>query len=124
MRWVFAILALFFISFAFNSQSRELTFKERATLLPVAKTLRVKDHMLKHIIPSELGWSDYFSFQVLKNGCAPLASLQSKIETSPDELADQSQELLKSYGLCAEAVLGLTDMYLRVSDHAQEPEDF
>ncbi len=113
MRWVFAILALFFISFAFNSQSRELTYKEQATLLPLAKTLRVQEYMLKYIQPRDLGFSDYLSYQVLKNGCVPLAKLRTRIEAEAPEFADQSEELLKGYAICAESVLGLTDMHIR-----------
>lgn len=115
MRWVFAILALFFISFAFNSQSRELTFKEQATLLPLTKTLRVQEYMLKYIKPSDLGFTDYISYQVLKSGCVPMAKLQARIEAEPesDDFADQSEELLKAYAICAESVLGLTDMHIR-----------
>ena len=113
VKWVFAILVLFFISFAFNSQSRELTFKERATLTPLAKTMRVKNYMLEHIDRSGLSFEDFLSFQILRNACVPLDSLQARLARESDDFPDQSGELLKGYAVCAEGVLGLTDIYLR-----------
>lgn len=117
MKWVFAILALFFISFAFNSQSRELTFKERAVLTPMPKTMRVKTFMMEHIDRSALSFEDYLAFQILRNACLPLDSLQVRLEREEDVYPDQSVELLKAYGLCAEGVLGLTDIYLRYQEN-------
>lgn len=120
MKWVFAILALFFISFAFNSQSRELTFKERAVLTPMPKTMRVKTFMMEHIDRGVLSFEDFLSFQILRNACLPIDSLQARLEREEDIYPDQSVELLKAYGLCAEGVLGLTDIYLRSKDNTSE----
>lgn len=115
MKWVFAILALFFISFAFNSQSRELTFAEKGVLIGEAKTLRVKSQIESSLAELNLPFQDYLSYQILKKACVALDIHKGQLARAAVDYPDQSAQLIKSYGLCAEGTLGLVDMYLRLS---------
>jgi hypothetical protein len=112
MKVAFAILCLFFISFAFQSHARELTIREKTSLLNFDKTIKVKTYAENNIVVSDLPLSQYLSYKVLKNSCRPVVAELQKIENAGDELKDRSKNLSKMMNVCSQGVIGLTNLYI------------
>ena len=112
MKVAFAILCLFFISFAFQSHARDLTIREKTALLNFDKTIKVKNYVENNIVANELPLSQYLSYKVLKNSCRPVSAELQKIENGNDDLEDRSKSLGKMMGICSQGVIGLTNLYI------------
>lgn len=109
MKFAFLIVSVFFISMA--ARSRELSYKEKMSVLAIKKHLVLKDYFVEQIDPQSLPLNEYISFKVLKQSCVPVSSALEKIAQSDDELADQSKKLRVFYEGCMEGTLGLGSMY-------------
>jgi len=112
MKVAFAILCLFFISFAFQSHARELTIREKTALLNFDKTIKVKNYVESNIVVNELPLTQYLSYKVLKNTCRPVTSELVKIDNASDDLKDRSKTLVKMMSVCSQGVIGLTNLYI------------
>jgi benzoyl-CoA reductase/2-hydroxyglutaryl-CoA dehydratase subunit BcrC/BadD/HgdB len=92
-------------------RSRELTYKERMSVLSVKKHLQLKSYLLEQIDPQSLPLKDYISYKVLKESCTPMSSALGKIEAADEDLEDQSKKLRVLYEGCMEGTLGLGHLY-------------
>lgn len=106
------ILCVFFISFAFQSNARELNIKEKTVLLNLDKTMSVKNYMEHHINVQDLALSDYLKLKVLKNSCNPLFTKVNKIENAPEDHKDQSSKLSTLLNICSQGVIGITNLFV------------
>ncbi|EQC46347.1 hypothetical protein [Bacteriovorax sp. Seq25_V] len=112
MKFVLTILFLFIVSFAFNSNARDLTLKEKTAILNLSKTTRVAEFALSHIDASSLSLTDYLSYKVLKNSCTPLNKQIDKIGQETSEYEDQSARLSTLMNICSHGVISLTDLMI------------
>ena len=112
MKFVLTILFLFIVSFAFNSNARDLNLREKTSILNLSKTVRVGEFALSHIDPSSLSLSDYLSFKVLKNSCAPLNKQIEKISQENEEYDDQSGRLSTLMNICSQGIISLADLMI------------
>ncbi|OIQ15931.1 MAG: hypothetical protein BM556_16685 [Bacteriovorax sp. MedPE-SWde] len=112
MKVAFAILCLFFISFAFQSHARDLNIREKSVLLNFDKTVKVKTYVEHNISVSDLPLSQYLSYKVLKNSCRPVIASIAKIEGADEEYKDSSEKLASMMNVCSQGVIGLTNLYI------------
>jgi hypothetical protein len=108
------LLMLFFFFLSFAVRSRELNHREKLTLAPFKKTQAVKGYMLDQIDPTSLPIRDFLSFQVYKQACTPLQLALKGVADASDELPDQSKTFIPLYQGCAEGVLGLSSLYVKL----------
>jgi hypothetical protein len=103
------IVCAFFLSMAVRA--RDLTYKERMSVLSVKKHINLKTYLLDQIDPQSLPIKDYISYKVLKESCTPVSSTLLKIEEADDDLRDQSKKLRILYEGCMEGTLGLGHLF-------------
>ena len=109
MRIAAILVCAFFLSMAVRA--RELTYKERMSVLSVTKHIKLKSFLLEEIDPQSLSLKDYITYKVLKESCSPVSSTLSKIEEAEDDLRDQSKRLRIFYEGCMEGTLGLGHLF-------------
>lgn len=112
MKLVFFILCAFFASFAFHSESRELSLKEKLALMNFERNQEVYEELVTYIRPSELSIPEYLSFQIYKKGCSPVRELKNKVERESVEYKDQALLFKEFDGLCAQSISGILKLYL------------
>jgi len=93
------------------ARSRELSYKERMSVLAVKNHLVLKEYFVEQIDPQALPLNEYISFKVLKQSCSPVSNTLEKISHADDEFKDQSKKLRVYYEACMEGTLGLGSMY-------------
>jgi hypothetical protein len=109
MKFAFLIVSVFFISMA--ARSRELSYKEKMSVLAIKKHLVLKDYFVDQIDPQALPLNEYISFKVLEQSCTPVSQALEKIGQGDEEMRDQSKKLRLFYEGCMEGTLGLGSMY-------------
>jgi hypothetical protein len=117
MRVALTILFVFLVSFAFHSEARDFTIREKALLINHKNSLKVREYMLGRISIVDLPLSEYLSYKVLKNSCSPLEHLIVKIQDADESFVDQSAKLATLSNVCAQGVIGLSKLYI---DHSHE----
>ena len=113
MRLSLILLALFFASFALQSQSRELSYKEKSLLISQHKTTSVKDFMIKNLEEADLPLRDFIILKILKKSCSPLGLLLEKIKGEKSDFPDQTEKLAPLVLTCAKGTIGLTSLYIQ-----------
>ncbi|OUR97782.1 hypothetical protein A9Q84_06160 [Halobacteriovorax marinus] len=113
MKFAFVIVFAFFVSIA--ARSRDLSYKEKMSVLAVKNHLNLKDYFVGQIDPNTLPLKDYISFKVLEQSCVPVASALENISEAEEELKDQSKKLRVFYEGCMEGTLGLGYLYQKYS---------
>ncbi|MCO4792605.1 MAG: hypothetical protein KC493_02745 [Bacteriovoracaceae bacterium] len=103
-----------FMSLSLNA--RDLTPKEQLVLLPLPKTMSVKNFMEKSIVVEDLSFKDYFAFQLLKKSCLPLELLLDTINKKEETFPDQASKIVTSYQICSEGSLGLGHLFVKQQD--------
>ncbi|EQC48435.1 hypothetical protein M899_1896 [Bacteriovorax sp. BSW11_IV] len=112
MKLVFLILCAFFLSFAFHSEARDLSVKEKLSLINYERNQEVLEELVANIRANDLSIPEYLSFQIHKKGCLPVRGLKEKIERENDEYKDQSLLLKELDSVCAQSISGIAKLYL------------
>lgn len=113
MKLAFVLLGLFFFFVSMRMDARELTRSESLALIPFEKNKMVKSYFEENTDLQNLSYWDTLQFYTLKQSCLPLTAHINKISEEDSEYPDQTDFLLKLYGVCTEGNMGLAKLYIR-----------
>ncbi|WP_127717649.1 hypothetical protein [Halobacteriovorax sp. HLS] len=109
MKIAAVLVCAFFLSMAVRA--RDLSYKERMSVLSVKKHIELKNFLIDQIDPQGLPLKDYIAFKVLKESCTPVSNTLERIQEAGDDLKDQSTKLRLLYEGCMEGTLGLGHLF-------------
>lgn len=116
MRLAYILLGMFLLFAGLRVKARELSPTESLALVPLKKTMSVKEYMEEELGNTRLSFTQTLSFRTLKLSCLLLDSTLERIAAQTSEYPDQSQLILQQYALCSEGVLGLSQLYVKTRE--------
>ena len=113
MKLAYVLLGLFFLVVTVRSDGRELLFTEKAVILPLKKTMKVRSYMLEKVNIDDLSMIELITWRLFKKSCLPIEKSLEKIKGEGEKFPDYSAVLMRNYVVCSEGVISMTHHYVK-----------